>query len=338
MPTAIPAAPSRGAATREQTPRDLALVETAGDRVYRALAKSAGGFTLLLLVVIGYFLLRQSLPSLHRAGLGFLTEDRFFPDAAMPHYGIRAVLYWTVVVAVIALAVAVPVSILAALFITEYAPRRLGRFLTGLVDLLAAVPSLIYGLWGLFVLQQRLVPLAHWLSVHAAWVPVFRVDRPHESPQSYTSSSFVIGVVVSLMVIPITTSVMREVFSQTPAGEKEAALALGGSRWAMIRTVVLPFGRGGIIGGSMLGLGRALGETIAVAVIVSPIFLISPHFLEAGSNSIASLIANRFSEAQQNGLSALAAAGLVLFVVTLLINFAASLVVARSRSGAGVEA
>ena len=146
------------------------------------------------------------------------------------------------------------------------------------------------------------------------------------------------GVVVSLMVVPICTSVMREVFSQAPPGEKEAALALGATRWGMIRAVVLPFGRGGIIGGAMLGLGRALGETIAVALIISPVTVISPHIVQSGANSVAALIALQFGEATQKyGIPALMAAGLSLFVVTLLVNFFASLIVARSRSGKGVE-
>jgi len=146
------------------------------------------------------------------------------------------------------------------------------------------------------------------------------------------------GIVVALMVLPICTSVIREVFSQTPQGEKEAALALGGSRWGMIRTVVLPFGRGGIIGGSMLGLGRALGETIAVALIISPIFYVSIHWFQTGANGVAPLIALRFGEASRKyGIPALMAAGLTLFIATLVVNFLASMIVARSRSGAGVE-
>jgi phosphate transport system permease protein len=154
---------------------------------------------------------------------------------------------------------------------------------------------------------------------------------------SFTGSAFIAGTVVSLMVLPITASVVREVFSQTPVGEREAALALGSTRWDMIKTVVFPFGRGGIIGGSMLGLGRALGETIAVALIISPTFEISPRLLQTGANSVAALIALKFGEANGIALSALMAAGLALFVVTLAVNFVASFVVSRSRSGAGVE-
>ena len=224
-------------------------------------------------------------------------------------------------------------AIAVALYINEYAPRRLRRPLTAFVDLLAAVPSVIYGLWGLAYLEDHLVVFAAWTHDKLGWVPIFATTRP-----TFVHSSFIAGVVVALMVLPICTSVMREVFSQAPPGEKEAALALGASRWGMIRTVVLPFGRGGIIGGAMLGLGRALGETIAVALLISPLYTISPHILEAGSNSVAALIANQFGDATQAyGIPALMAAGLTLFVVTLLVNFGASVIVARSRSGKGVE-
>ena len=151
---------------------------------------------------------------------------------------------------------------------------------------------------------------------------------------AFTSSAFIAGIVVGLMVVPTQTSIMREAFSQAPVGEREAALALGSTRWGMIRTVVLPFGRGGMIGGTMLGLGRALGETIAVYMIISPIFTINWEVLKTGTNSVSALIALRYGEASEFGLSALMAAGLVLFVITLVVNFTASSIVARSRSGA----
>jgi phosphate transport system permease protein len=242
-------------------------------------------------------------------------------------------MYWTIVIGVIALLIAVPVSIAAALFINEYAPRRFRRPLTALIDLLAAVPSVIYGIWGLAFLQPNFVGVSKWITDNLGFVPIFKTDNVN-----YAGSALIAGIIVSLMVIPICASVMREVFSQAPAGEKEAALALGASRWGMIRAVVIPFGRGGIVGGAMLGFGRALGETIAVALVISPIFLISPHILQSGTNSVAALIALQFGEAtQQYGIPALMAAGLSLFVVTLVVNFFASIIVSRSRSGTGVE-
>ncbi len=287
----------------------------------------------MLLVLIGLFLVLQSVPAFNLQGLSFFTTLAWQPDGTRHQFGIAAVIYWTLVIAVIALVIAVPVSIATALFINEFAPRRTRRALTALVDLLAAIPSIIYGIWGLAFLVTYLVQFSGWLSDNASFFPIFQTDIP-----LYAGSAFVAGVVVSLMVQPICTSVMREVFAQAPPAEREAALALGATRWGMIRTVVLPFGAGGIIGGSMLGLGRALGETIAVALVISPVTFISPHILQAGANSVASLIALQFGESSQTyGIPALMAAGLSLFVVTLVVNFIASLIVARSRSGKGVE-
>jgi phosphate transport system permease protein len=316
----------------DDSPRTVVVRRTPGDRLYRGISLGAGSLTLVLLVLIGAFLLIRAFPALRIAKLSFLTQTQWLPDVPHPKFGIAAIMYWTGVIAVIALVMAVPVALAASLYITEYAPRRLRRLLTSMVDLLAAVPSLIYGLWGFFYLQPRLVGISRWLSDHFGFIPFFKTSRP-----TFTSSAFIAGVVVALMIVPICTAVMREVFTQAPPSEKEGALALGATRWGMIRTVVLPFGRGGIIGGSMLGLGRALGETIAVAIIISPIFTISPHVLESGANSVASLIALRFGEAKANGLAALMAAGLALFIVTLIVNTIASVIVSRSRSGAGVD-
>lgn len=315
-------------------PRQVPVVRTRGDTVFRAAMVACGVMTLVLMGLIGLFLFLRGRTALDISGWwGFLVTFEWQPDVPQPRFGIGAVLYGTVVIAVIALAIAVPVGLAIALFINEYAPMAARRPLTAMVDLLAAVPSLIYGLWGRELLQPQLMGFSELLSSVFGWIPVFAV----EEGRPVASSPFIAGVVVSLMVIPIASSVMREVFAQTPVVEKEGALALGGTRWGMIRTVVLPFGRGGIVGGSMLGLGRALGETIAVALIISPIFTISPRILESGGNSVAALIALRFSESQRVGLSALMAAGFVLFMMTLLVNLVASFVVSRSRSGAGVE-
>jgi len=313
-------------------PRTIAPSRNFADRLYRGLATGAGLTTLAILFLIGLFLVLSSLRAFRDVGFAFFSAPKVWnPD--LRKFGIGAVLYWTVVVSVIALLVAVPISIACALFITEYAPRRIRRWLTALIDLLAAIPSVIYGIWGLAFLQPHFVEVSGWLTKNLGFIPIFATDSAN-----YSGSAFIIGVVLAMMVVPICTSVMREVFSQTPPGEKEAALALGSSRWGMIRAVVLPFGRGGIIGGAMLGMGRALGETIAVALLVSPVFTISPHILQSGSNSIAALIANYFSEASVgHGIPALLAAGLALFVLTLVVNFLASIVVSRSRSGTGVE-
>jgi phosphate transport system permease protein len=318
-------------------PREISPARTPADRAYRRLALGAGLTTLAILFLIGLFLLIKAWPAFHLMGLKFFTTTRWDPESTHT-FGIAAILYWTVVIAVIALVIAVPVSIATALFITEYAPRRVRRWLISLVDLLAAIPSIIYGIWGIAFLEAHLVGTARFLSHNLGFIPFFKVSNGQSNDGLFAASAFMAGAVVSLMVLPICTSVIREVFSQTPPGEKEAALALGGSRWGMIRTVVLPFGRGGFIGGSMLGLGRALGETIAVALIISPSYSISLHWLRSGANGVAPLIALRFGEASRKyGIPALMAAGLSLFVMTLVVNFAASTIVARSRSGAGVE-
>ncbi len=213
-----------------------------------------------------------------------------------------------------------------------------------MVDLMAAVPSVVYGLWGLFLLQGQTIGLSRWLNTWMGWFPLFSVsgadpNSPLSSASVYTASTFIAGIVVAMMVMPIQCSVMREVFSQVPIGEREGAFALGSTRWGMISVVSLPFGRGGMIGGTMLGLGRALGETIAVLLIISPRFDFTFHALEAGS-ATRCRASSRCATARRRGfgLSALMAAGLALFAITLVVNFIASYFVARSRSGAGSEA
>ncbi len=303
---------------------------TRGDQVYRLITRAAALTTLVIMALIGAFLIAKAWPALREAKWGFLTETRWNPDGQQ--FGIASLVLLTFEIAIVALFLAVPVSIGASLFLTEYCPRALRRPLTSLVDLLAAVPSLIYGLWGLFFLQPRLLPLSDWLSRHLSFIPIFKAQ-----PGNFAASTFIAGVIVALMVLPICTAVMREVFSQAPPGEKEGALALGGTKWGMIRTVILPFGRGGIIGGSMLGLGRALGETIAVALIISPTFKPTLRILDGAGNSIAATIALRFNESSPFGQSALLGAGLALFVITLFVNAIASVVVSRSRSGSATE-
>jgi len=322
-----------GARLDPDVPRPIIVERDRADRRYRLLAKGSGVTAMALMGLIGTFLLVKAVPALQSQGLGFLTNFEWNTDAETPQFGVAAILYWTVMIAGVAICVAAPIAVATALFINEYAPVRVRKVLTTLVDLLAAIPSLIYGLWGRDTFQSEAIGFSRFLDERAGFIPWFNT-----STQQYDGSTLIAGLVVSLMVLPVAASVMREVFSQTPPGEKEAALALGATRWGMIRTVVLPFGRGGIVGGTMLGLGRALGETIAVALIISPIFFVRLSVTERGSNSVAALIANRFGEASELGVSALLAAGLVLFIVTLVVNLIASGIVARSRSGAGVDA
>jgi phosphate transport system permease protein len=290
---------------------------------------------------VGLFLLIRGSHALSVAGTSFLTTEAWQPDAH--RFGIAAVLIGTVVIAAIATSISFPLALGTALFISEIAPRRLKSWLVSGVDLMAAVPSVVYGLWGFYFLQGHVVGVARWLSTWFSWIPIFKVtgsdpNNPLSTASVYTASAFVAGLVVAMMVSPIQCAIMREAFSQAPTGEREGAFALGATRWGMIRSVVLPFGRGGLIGGTMLGLGRALGETIAVYLIISPVFHVNWHVLQTGANSVSSLIALRYNESSSFGLSALMAAGLALFVLTLIVNFTASSVVARSRSGAQSDA
>ena len=327
----------------DDQPIQISTERSTADRVYRGVGLSAGSMTLLLMAMIGILLMWRSSDALRSRGLSFFTETRWLPTATGGTFGVAGLLLGTALIAIVALLFAVPIAMGTALFITEFAPRRIQRVLTSVIDVLAAVPSLIYGIWGATVLQGGEVNVARFLATHFAWFPPFHVSTQQGAkltPVDFAASGFLAGIVVALMILPICTAVMREVFAQAPPGEKEGALALGGTRWGVIRDVVVPFGKGGIIGGSMLGLGRALGETIAVASIISPTFAVHDllQTLKTGGNSIAALIALRWGE-QQNGLtgSALMAAGLVLFAVTLIVNAAASFVVSRSRSGSATE-
>ena len=311
------------------------------DRVFRGFAVGSGIAVLAIMGMVGLFLGFRALLALRSAGWSFLTTEAWEPDSH--NFGIKAVLFGTVLIGLTAILIAVPFALATALFISEYAPRRLQRTFVLLVDLMAAVPSVVYGLWGAFFLQGNLTGLSRWLSTYLSWIPPLSVtiadpNDPLATATTYTSSTFIAGVVVAMMITPIASSVMREAFIQAPPGEREGAFALGATKWGMIRAVVLPYGRGGIIGGTMLGLGRALGETIAVYMIISPVFVFQFHILQSGTNSVSALIALRRGEASVFGLSALFAAGLALFLMTLVVNFVASTVVARSRSGASSDA
>ncbi len=292
---------------------------------------------LLVFTAIGLFLGIQAYSAIRVAKLKFLTTQAWQPD--IHHFGIAGILTDTLLIALVAVVIAIPISLGLSLFISEIAPQRIKRTLVSLVDLMAAVPSVVYGLWAFEYLQSHTIGIARWLSVWLGWIPLFHVPNngatnPTDLGHEYTASTFVAGIAVSLMVIPILTSVMRESFSQAPLGEREGAYALGSTRWGMIRSVVIPFGKGGIIGGTMLGLGRALGETIVVILIISPIYTADFHILATGGSSVSQLIANLVGDSSAFGISALMAAGLALFALTLIINFGASAVVARSRSGA----
>ncbi len=320
-------------------PRRLRHAPTRTDQIFRGTVRTIGVVVLCITGSIGVFLALQSIPTLRHYGLKFFTENQWLPEQNI--LGISAVLLGTLCVALVAMALAFPLAITTALFITEYAPPRLRGWLVTVVDLMAAVPSIVWGLFGRDLLEGQLIYVSHWIQQHASWIPIFEVQTDPNAPvwqqSRYVGSAFIAGVAVSFMVIPMACAVMRQVFSQAPIAEREAALALGATRWGVIRTVVLPFGRGGVIGGTMLALGRALGETIAVVLIISPAFDLKIRILEIGTITVSSLIAGRFGDASPGQLSALLTAGLVLFIITLIVNTIAATIVNRSRSGAATD-
>ena len=317
-------------------PRTLSKRVDGPDAAFRWVARSGGTLVVTVMCLVGLFLFFQGFQAIQVAGPEFVTTQAWDPNSK--NFGIAAVLCGTIFIALTAIFFALPLALGTALYISEYAPLKIKAALVSIVDLMAAVPSIVYGLWGFFFLTPLVQPVSQWLTTYLGWIPLFQVQGfdpsdPLASPTVFAASTFIAGIVVALMVAPITSSIMREVFTQAPLGEREGALALGATKWGMISSVVLPFGRGGIIGGTMLGLGRALGETIAVYLIISPVFVIQPRILEKGANSISALIALRYNEASDFEISALMAAGLALFLMTLVVNFGASSIIARSRSG-----
>ncbi|AEW94934.1 MULTISPECIES: phosphate ABC transporter permease subunit PstC [Streptomycetaceae] len=305
-----------------------------GDRIFLGLSRGSGILLLALMAAIAVFLTVRAVHAISLDHGNFLTTYEWNANANPPVFGIAVLAYGTVVSSVIAMIIAVPVSVGIALFITHYAPRRLTTPLAYLIDLLAAVPSIVYGLWGALFLVPHLQGLNLWLNDYLGWTGVF-----HKSdPASAARSLFTVGVLLAIMIVPIITNVSREVFRQVPRAHEEAALALGATRWEVVRTAVLPFARSGIISASMLGLGRALGETMAVATVLSASPVLTLRLLDPAGGTFAQNIAAKFSEAGDFGRDALIASGLVLFVITLLVNGAARLIIARRREYSGAAA
>ena len=320
-------------------PRSIDQGRSGVDRVFHLTARGVAFLVLVVFGSIGVFLAYQSLPTYHHYGLRFLTAADWNPEKN--RLGIASTIIGTFEVALVALAFALPLALATAIYIAEYAPVRFRGLLVALVDLMAAVPSIIYGVWGALLIMPHAAYVSRWISQYLGWIPIFKVaGNPNSATwaeSQYVNSAFIAGVVVSMMVLPIACAIMRAVFAQAPIGEREAALALGATKWGMIRTVVLPFGRGGIIGGTMLGLGRALGETIAVLLIISQSFHINFRILQSGTSTISALIADQFGDSTSTQLKALLTAGLVLFVLTLVVNTIAAVFISRSRSGAATE-
>lgn len=322
-------APSRPPARSKPTDRGL-------DRGFRYLAVASGVLILLVLAAVAAFLVQRAIPAL-RAGTSITADVEWIPAGGTVWSLIGPLVFGTVLAALVALAMAVPVSVGIALFISHYAPRRLANALGYLVDLLAAIPSVVYGLWGVMVLAPALQPVWDFLVRWLGWIPLFAGDsngNASNPPRVLLTASLVLAV----MILPIITAVSREVFLQTPVLHEEAALALGATRWELIQIAVLPFGRSGIISASMLGLGRALGETMAVLMVLSPGLLYSFKLLVASQQqTIAANIASKFNNANTMGISALIATGLALFVITMVVNMAARAIVARRKDFSGAN-
>ena len=303
-----------------------------GDRVFRGLSLGAGATVLLIMAAITVFLIYKSFPALRANTVNVLTFEQWLPDQDPVQFGIAALLFYTIATGVIAMIIAVPVALGIALFINYYAPRRSASTLGYIVDLLAAVPSIVYGLWGFAFLAPHMTGLTLWLDKWLGWIPIFDYTLDNK-PNNLTV--FTASVVLAIMILPIISSISREVFRQVPGDQVEAAYALGATRWEMVRTAVLPFGRGGAISASILGLGRALGETLAVTIVLSNVYQISWHFTQTGGVTFASNIALKYSEAGDIGTSALIFSGLCLFVITLAVNFSAQLIITRQQRRSG---
>ena len=291
-----------------------------GDRIFAGLSRGAGLFILLALAGVFVFLLIEGVPGLSQ------PTSTYAPNHGFLSY-VWPLVYGTVLSSALALVVAVPLSFGIALFISHYAPRKLAVPVAYVIDLLAAVPSVVFGLWGARVLAPHLVPLHEFLADHLSWVPFFA------GPASVTGRTVLTaGIVLAIMILPIITAISREVFAQTPRLNQEAALALGATRWEMVRMTVFPYARSGMVSAVMLGLGRALGETMAVAMVLSASPVVTLNLISnTNPATVASNIASSFAEATPDKLHVLIATGLVLFAVTFAVNFAARWIVGRNE-------
>jgi len=301
-------------------------VRSPGDRTFAGLSTGAGILILVVLAGVAAFLVSESLDAISAP-----AEDIAGGEGVWAYVG--PLVFGTLVAAVIALVVATPLGVAIALFITYYAPKRVAATLGYLIDLLAAIPSVVYGFWGLAALAPAMVPFYAWAEDNLSFIPFFA------GPASATGRTMLTaGLVLAIMILPIISAISREVFSQAPALHREAALALGATRWEMIKMAVLPYGKSGVIGGSMLGLGRALGETLAVAIVLSVSGGVTFNLISSSNPStIAANIALQFPESSGLGVSTLIFTGLVLFVITLAVNMLARYVVNRRADFSGAN-
>ena len=303
------------------------------DRVFRRIV-TLGGFTsLIILGLISLFLLYRGFSVLRSEGFSFITDYEWVSSInsdgtegeVASTYGVGAMLAGTIVTAIIALLIGGPVAVLSALYLAFYAPIRTRKFLVSVVDLMAAFPSILFGLWGLNVLMDQGIYVAELLNRYLGWIPIFQVPVP-----VFLRSPFIAGLVLAIMIIPIVTSVAREIFAQTPLDRIQAAYALGATRWAMIKAVAIPYGYSGVVGGAMLGLGRAMGETVAVFTVLNIVYRANFDILLGAGGNLASHIILKFGEASSEEIKALMAAGFVLFLLTLAVNLLADFIVART--------
>lgn len=315
-------------------PREITTNPRKSDKVFRAIVSIVGLVAFAVLLLIGTFLSLRGFQIFKIEGFKFLTSSDWnvtTDEAGNQTYtfGIAAMLLGTVLIAITALTIGVPLSVMTALYLNFYAPEKIKKFLTAVIDLMAAFPSILYGLWGYFVVMPMVIYWAKLLHKYLGFIPVFDVQQ-----EFYERSPFLAGIVLAIMIIPIVTSVSREIFSQTPLDRIQAAYALGATRWAMLKTVVLPFGSSGVVGGAMLGLGRAFGETVAVYSILNIVFKPNWQILFGMGGNVASMIVLKWGEASPIETKALLAAGFVLFILTLAVNFLADFIVNRAvKSG-----
>lgn len=302
-----------------------------GDRIFRTLSVGSGIFISAIIGLIALFLIIQAVPSLLDNTANFFTYSGPWVTDGDMKFGIPGLLYATLLVSFIALLLAMPIALGIAIFLTEYAPRRLVSPISYVIDLLAAVPSIVYGLWGILVLGPALVPLNEWLVGNLSFLPFFQ-EPSQVANMSTGGTMLTAGIVLAVMILPIITSVTREVFVQTPVGHREAALALGATKFEVVRISVIPFGFSGYISGSMLGLGRALGETMALLLIISTAGPIDFNLMESGE-TFATKIANNAAEFDSPAKTgAYISAGLTLFVLTFIVNSAARAVITGRKA------
>ena len=322
-------------ATLIPSPRKISTEPRRSDKVFRGVVTGGGLSSLLVLGLIAVFLAYRGFEVLKEEGLGFITGADWSvtldesANVVESNFGLSAMLVGTILCSIVAVVIAVPISVFSALYLNFYAPGWLKKILVAVIDMMAAFPSILFGIWGFLVLMPSVEYWGMLINRYLGWIPIFEVE-----PYFFSRSPFVAGVVLAIMIIPIITSVSREIFAQAPLDRIQAAFALGATRWAMIKAVVIPHGRSGVVGGAMLGLGRAMGETVAVYTVLNIVFQINWHILLGAGGNVASLIILKFGEAGEYEIKALMAAGLILFLLTLAVNATANVIVkSTGKSG-----